>query len=68
MLVYVEGTDCPIGSMTSTAAYKRCMLNRVGLRNSHRVQNVTHFYVVKSIRLVYFEKTNRQLSAISSLN
>ena len=54
--------------MTSTVAYKHCTLNRVGLRNSHRVQNVTHFYVVKSIRLAHFEKTNRQLSTISSLN
>lgn len=68
VLVYVKGTDCSIDSMTSAVAYKHCTLNRVGLRNSHRVQNVTRFYVVKSIRLAHLEKTNRQLSTISSLN
>jgi len=68
MLAYVDGTDRSIGSGTLTVAYKHCTLSRVGLHNSHLVQNVMRFCVVKSIRLVNFEKINPQLSTASSLN
>jgi len=68
MLVCVNCTDRPTGLKTLTAAYKHFTPNRVVLRNSRRVQNVTRFSGVKSIRLVNFEKTNPQLSTISSSN
>jgi hypothetical protein len=68
MLVFAHGTDCSVGSKTLIPAYKHCTLSKVGLRNFHHVQNVTHSYVVKSTHSANFEKTNPQLSIIFSLS